>query len=92
LTQGVNLAAEFPLNPFSAQFALVDAAVSAKQDFETRQVKGLFRPPGDKPTPQQITAQTEKVLAETERIHAALENVIHTTYAPVTYTLSITPE
>ena len=39
LTAGVNLAAEFVLNPFSTRFALIDAAVSAKQDFETRQVK-----------------------------------------------------
>lgn len=91
LTAGVNLAAEFVLNPFSTRFALIDAAVSAKQDFETRQVKVLFRGPGDKPTMEQIAAHTDQVLADTERQHAALEAVIRTAYAPVTYTLKITP-
>jgi len=92
LAHGVNLAEEFPINPFSRQFALVDAAVSAKQDFETHQVKALFRPPGDKVTIDQVAKQTEAVLDYTERQHAALENVIRTAYAPVTYTLKITPE
>jgi hypothetical protein len=91
LSQGVNLAAEFQLNPFSTRFALIDAAVSAKQDFETRQLKVLFRPPGN-PSMAQINAQTEKVLAETEREHVALVEVIHNAYAPVTYTIKITAE
>ena len=91
LSNGINLAAEFVLNPFSTRFALIDAAVSAKQDFESRQVKVLFRPPGDKLTMAQIAAQTEKVLADTEKQHAALEAVIRTAYAPVAYTLKITP-
>jgi len=91
LTNGINLAAEFALNPFSTRFALIDAAVAAKQDFETRQVKVLFRPPGDKATMAQISAQTEKVLADTEKEHAALEAVVRSAYAPVTYTIKITP-
>jgi lysophospholipase L1-like esterase len=92
LTRGINLAAEFTLNPFSRRFALIDAAVSAKQDFETRQIKVLFRPADDKATAAQIAEQTEKVLEDTEREHAALENVIRIAYAPVTYTLKISPE
>lgn len=90
LAQGVNLAAEFPLNPFCAQFAQIDAAVAAKQGFETRQIKALFRPQGDKVTMAQVAAQTEAVLAATERQHAALEKVIQTAYAPVTHTIKIT--
>jgi len=92
LAQGVNLAAEFALNPFSERFARIDAAVAAKQDFETRQIKALFRRPGDKLTMAQITAHTEKVLADTERERAALAAVIRHAYAPVTYTLKITAE
>ena len=92
LSRGVNLAAEFMLNPFSERFARIDAAVSDKQDFETRQIKTLFRVPGDQVAMEQITAQTEKVLADTEREHAAREAVIRTTYAPVTYTLKIAAE
>jgi hypothetical protein len=34
LSQGINLAAEFLKNPFVQQFAAVEKAVSAKQDFE----------------------------------------------------------
>jgi lysophospholipase L1-like esterase len=92
LADGINLAEEFTLNPFSRRFALIDAAVSAKQDFETRQIKVLFRPAGDQATMAQITEQTDEVLADTERQHAALEKVIRTAYAPVTYTLKITAE
>jgi lysophospholipase L1-like esterase len=92
VSHGVNLAAEFPLNPFSERFARIDAAVSDKQDFETRQIKTLFRVPGDSVTMDRITTQTEKVLADTEREHAALEAVIRTAYAPVTYPIKITAE
>ena len=41
---------------------------------------------------EQIAAQTEKVLKEAERQHAALEAVVRAAYAPVTYTLKITAE
>lgn len=92
LNQGVNLAAEFEDNPFSTRFAMIDAAVDGKQDFETREVKNLFRVPGDKVTMKQITDQTDKVLKDAEREHAALEAAIHIAYAPVTYTLTVTPE
>jgi hypothetical protein len=92
LLHGINLAAEFVLNPFSTRFALIDAAVSAKQDFETREVKNLFRVPGDKVTMTQINAQTEKIWPDVEREHAALEAVIRAAYAPVTYTIRITPQ
>ena len=92
LSGGINLAAEFVLNPFSARFALIDGAVSAKQDFETRQIKTLFRVPGDKVPMEEIKAQTDKVFADTEREHAALVAVVRAAYAPVTYTIKITPE
>ena len=35
LAHGVNLAAEFASNPFSDAFSKVDAAVAAKQAYET---------------------------------------------------------
>ncbi len=93
LNQGVNLAEEFTLNPFSAQFAQVDAAVSAKQEFETRQIKAIFRPGGNLSTPMdQVAALTDKMLAETERQHTALEGYVRAAYAPVTYTIKVTAE
>jgi lysophospholipase L1-like esterase len=45
LSHGVNLAAEFPSNPFCAAFGKVDAAVAAKQAYETKQIKEIFRSP-----------------------------------------------
>jgi len=39
LDHGVNLAAEFPENPFSAQFAQLDEAVLRKQSYETLMIK-----------------------------------------------------
>ncbi len=42
LAKGINLAEEFDVNPFSQAFAKVDAAVAAKQAYETKQVKQIF--------------------------------------------------
>ncbi|HWD94336.1 MAG TPA: SGNH/GDSL hydrolase family protein [Verrucomicrobiae bacterium] len=92
LRHGINLAAEFPANPFSTKFALIDAAVDDKQEFETRQVKNLFRPSKADATMAEITAQTDRVVKDTEKEHAALEAVVRAAYAPVTYTLKISAE
>lgn len=92
LAKGVNLAAEFDDNPFTTRFAMIDAAVDGKQAYETREIKNLFRVPGDKVTMKQITEQTDKEFKDAEREHAALEEAIRAAYAPVTYTLTVTPE
>ena len=42
LQKGVNLAADFAENPFLESFKKVDAAVAAKQSYETRQIKTIF--------------------------------------------------
>lgn len=42
LSRGVNLAADFAANPFSEAFKKVDAAVAAKQSYETKQIKQVF--------------------------------------------------
>ena len=42
LARGVNLAADFAVNPFSDAFKKVDDAVLAKQSYETKQVKQIF--------------------------------------------------
>jgi hypothetical protein len=92
LKQGVNLAAEFEDNPFSTRFAMIDAAVDGKQAFETREIKNLFRVPGDNVTMEQIAQQTDRMLKDAERERDALEKAIRVAYAPVTYTLTVTPE
>lgn len=42
LQKGVNLAADFEVNPFSEAFNKVDKAVAAKQSYETKQIKQVF--------------------------------------------------
>jgi lysophospholipase L1-like esterase len=93
LEHGINLSAEFPSNPFSEAFAKVDAAVAAKQDFETREIKQDFRPPNNShPTNDEIVAQTEKVLADDEKTHGTLAAAVHDAFVPVTHVIKIEAE
>jgi len=82
---GVNLADEFVQNPFSAAFAKVDAAVAAKQEYETRQIKVLFHGP----EAQSDMAAVEKF---TERFRKPLAAAVHGAFVPVTHTIKIVPE
>jgi len=84
LTRGINLAAEFPCNPFCEAFAKVDAAVAAKQAHETLQIKQAFRSPEAKTDMEAVAARTEK---EREPLAAA----IRAAFVPVTHTLKIAP-
>lgn len=93
LEQGINLSAEFPSNPFGETFAKVDAAVTAKQEFETKEMKQDFRPPNvPRPTIEQIIEQTEKVVAEDEKKHDMLAAAVRGAFVPVTHVIKITPE
>jgi lysophospholipase L1-like esterase len=93
LEQGINLSAEFPSNPFGEAFAKVDAAVAVKQEFETKEMKTDFRPKGvQRPTIEDIIAQTEKIVQDDEKTHDTLAAAVHTAFTPVTHTLKITAE
>lgn len=85
LRHGINLAAEFSENPFSAAFARVDAAVAAKEAFETKQIKQDFRS-------REAKTDMPAVVARTEAEHARLAAAVHEAFQPVTYTLKIAPE
>ncbi len=85
LAQGVNLAVDFEVNPFSDAFKKVDGAVSAKQAYETKQIKQTFRSPEAK-------ADMEAVAARTEAERAPLAQAIKAALVPVTHTIRITPE
>ena len=85
LKNGVNLAADFPVNPFSEAFKNVDEAVAKKQAFETRQIKELFYGPEGK-------SDMEKTADDTERERAPLVAAIQTAFVPVTHTIAITPK
>ena len=84
LRDGVNLAADFQANPFSAAFNKVDAAVAAKQAFETTQIKQLFRSPEAK-------SDMEGVVAKSEKERKPLAEAIARSMVPVTHVIKITP-
>ncbi len=85
LARGVNLAEQFPCNPFCEAFAKVDAAVAEKQAFETKQIKERFHGPGARQNMPEIVAQTES-----ER--APLAAAIKEAFVPVTHTIRIVPQ
>ncbi|MFA5057400.1 MAG: GDSL-type esterase/lipase family protein, partial [Opitutaceae bacterium] len=82
LEHGVNLAADFAVNPFSEAFVRVDDAVAAKQAYETKQVKELFHGDAGK-------ADMEGTVAKTEAERAPLAAAIHAAFVPVTHTIRI---
>ncbi len=84
LARGINLAMEFPANPFGEAFARVDAAVAAKQAYETKQIKQSFHSAEGKANPDLIASKTE---AEREPLAKAIAKA----FTPVTHTLSIEP-
>lgn len=92
LVRGINLAAEFPANPFTEAFARVDAAVAAKQAFETKEIKQDFRPHDVKnPKPEEIAAQSDKVVVDDEKSRAELAAAIQEAFVPVTHSIKISP-
>jgi hypothetical protein len=84
LAAGVNLAEAFQVNPFSEAFAAVDAAVAAKQEYETRQIKTLFHGPEGR-------VDMEGTVALTERTREPLAKAVSTAFVPVTHTIRIEP-
>jgi lysophospholipase L1-like esterase len=93
LARGINLAAEFPSNPFGEAFAKVDSAVAAKQDFETTEIKTDFHSHGvGNPSPEQLAAQTQKVVSDDEKKHQELAAAISSAFVPVTHTIKISPQ
>ena len=85
LAQGVNLAEDFVVNPFSLAFEKVDGAVAAKQNYETRQIKDLFHGPEGRADPKRTAKLTEKV-------RTPLARAIRTAVVPVTHTIRIVAE
>lgn len=85
LRRGVNLAAEFAQTPFNDAFARVDAAVAAKQAFETKQIKQIFHGAEGK-------ADMEGAVRRTEQERESLVAAIRAAFVPVTHTLQIVAE
>jgi hypothetical protein len=85
LAAGVNLAADFEVNPFSDAFKAVDEAVARKQEFETTQIKNRFHGEAGK-------ADMAKTVSESEEERAPLVAAIQAAFVPVTHTLTVTPQ
>jgi len=85
LAAGINLAQEFAKNPFSDAFAKVDAAIAAKQTYETREIKMEFHGAEGKTN---IVAVAER----TEKARQQLADAIQAAFVPVTHVIKIEPE
>lgn len=96
LAAGINLAAEFPANPFVEPFANVERAVGAKQDFETFMIKDvitripslLARVDQDAEVKDALELLRRKLQAR----HDVLAKAVTTSVKPVRHTIQIQPE
>jgi lysophospholipase L1-like esterase len=82
LAAGVNLAEDFLVNPFSPAFKQLVAAVAAKQNYETKQVKGIFHGAAGK-------ADFAKAVSSTEAERAPLAAAIAASLVPVKHQIRI---
>jgi hypothetical protein len=90
LSAGINLAAEFLTNPFTAPFLAVDKKVRAKQDFESLFIKGYIN--GEKPIEQAMPADTDvlrSVIASFGVAHQKLLGDLASSVKPVVHTIKI---
>ncbi len=85
LVRGINLPANFAVNPFSAAFSKVDAAVLAKQAYETRQIKNVFHS-------KEARDDMEAAVTRTEAERKPLAEAIPAAVVPVTHTIRIEPQ
>lgn len=97
LEKGINLAAEFLDNPFSAPFQKVEEVVSRKQGFETPMIKEAitrlrtFRDlvgGADPQAEQAMALLRERLLAKQAELHAAARAAV----VPVRHEISVEPE
>ena len=95
LEKGINLAAEFPSNPFSAAFQKVDDRVREKQEFETQMIKSYYRAlsalaaaGGD----EESKAAADLLRKKLHEKHEKLALAVRAAVVPVEYTIAVTPE
>jgi len=82
LAAGVNLAADFEVNPFTEAYAKVDNAVFLKQSYETTQIKEMFHTPAAQADPDGVAETTEK--GREPFVDAIAKEVV-----PVTHTIKL---
>ncbi len=82
LAEGINLAVEFPVNPFCGAFERVSEAVWAKQVYETEQIKRRLHS-------REARDDFDAVVRETELVRQPLADAVAAAMQPVTHSLSI---
>jgi hypothetical protein len=90
LAAGVNLAADFPTNPFVAPFMAIDKKVRAKQDFESLYIHGYIN--GARPIEQTMPAEADALKAVQDSFSVAHQKLLADLAAsvkPVTHTIKI---
>ena len=95
LEKGINLAAEFLTNPFSAQFAQVQRAVTEKQNYETWMIKNFItnlRPLEDeaKKDPK-MRDSLDYIRSKVDQRENALDAKVQAVLTPVKYLITVTP-
>ena len=85
LARGVNLAADFEVNPFIEAFKRVDEAVAKKQAYETRQVKDLFHGPEGR-------VDMDMTATLTEKARTPLVDAVKAAFVPVRHTITVKPQ
>jgi hypothetical protein len=96
LERGINLAAEFPSNPFSEPFRKIDELVARKQAFETpmikevithfRRVRDLLR--DDAQAAAAMASLRARLMARDDALHAEVRAAL----APVRHTVTVVAE
>ncbi len=95
LEKGINLAAAFPDNPFSAPFAKIEGMIAAKQNFETDMIKNNITRfgslantfPGDAEVTAAVDVLKKKFYAKEEK----LQSDVRAAVVPVAHTIVIGP-
>jgi len=90
LAKGINLAAEFPDNPFGPAFKKVDEAVRNQQNFETPLVKEMMhRLPQFRDMAPGEDASFEKIIASAKKNRERMSDAAIATVTPVKHTIRI---
>jgi len=90
LAKGINLAAEFPVNPFSKPFATVETAIRSQQDFETPAIKSMLHvlPEWKRALPESAEMYqtlTGQILQKAQALREASAKAV----VPVKHTISV---
>jgi hypothetical protein len=96
LVKGINLAAEFPDNPFSEAFKKVDEQVARKQEFETVMIKSINATMGATQkaldNDEEVTAAMKVLAAKAKSKHDAFTAAVRAAVVPVKHTITVTAE